>query len=227
MSRMQQQTCRSGVLIKATAELLRLPPVVATTALVMLHRFSKAAPEHQLDPTDVVSACLFVAAKVEEAPVRTNDLVNAVRFEAELRHAGNAAAGSGAVAAYHMLVGHDYYSVKERLIQHEQLLLRTLHFDISMEHPHKYLLNYCATLRCSQPLAQLAICLLNDSLLYTTLCLSHAPAEVAGGALHLAAVLLGRADSLPSQPPHCWWECLGLRRPDIEEVGNVMLDMLQ
>jgi hypothetical protein len=57
------------------------------------------------------------------------------------------------------LAGEQYYAAKDQLIMDEQLLLRILRFQIHVEHPHKFLLNMCHVLRCSQPLASLALCL--------------------------------------------------------------------
>ena len=57
------------------------------------------------------------------------------------------------------LAGEAYYAVKEQLISDEQVLLRTLRFQLALEHPHKHLLSMCRLLSCSQPLTQLATCL--------------------------------------------------------------------
>ena len=47
-----------------------------------------------------------------------------------------------------ILVGDAYYVCKQELISAEQLLLRNLNFEVSLDHPQKYLLNYCKTLHC-------------------------------------------------------------------------------
>ena len=61
------------------------------------------------------------------------------------------------------LAGDDYYAAKEQLITDEQILLRILCFDLNVESPHKYLLNLCRLLQCSQALNQLAVCLVRVS----------------------------------------------------------------
>ena len=63
------------------------------------------------------------------------------------------------------LAGDDYYMAKEQLITGEQILLRILCFQMNVESPQKYLLNVCRLLQCSQPLIQLAVCLVRASCL--------------------------------------------------------------
>ena len=65
--------------------------------------------------------------------------------------------------------------------QDEATVLRYLHFQICVDHPYRYLLNYCSTLGCSPRLAQLAVSLVNDSLLRTSLCVDTPPELVAAG----------------------------------------------
>ena len=60
------------------------------------------------------------------------------------------------------LAGDDYYMAKEQLITDEQILLRILCFQMNVDSPQKYLLNLCRLLQCSQPLIQLAVCLVRQ-----------------------------------------------------------------
>jgi len=61
-------------------------------------------------------------------------------------------------------------------------VLRFLHFRIAVDHPYRYLFNYCASLRCGPRLTQLAVCAVNDCLLQTDICAGTAPEVVAAGA---------------------------------------------
>ena len=132
---------------------------------------------------------LMLVPQCMQTPLRTNDLLNATKYvstpddNAALQRAfpGLLAASqptsAQAVGASGMpadvdtdtaaapeggfLAGDAYYSAKDQLIMDEQVLLRVLRFSISIEHPHKYLLNMCRLLGCSQPLAHLATCLVS------------------------------------------------------------------
>ncbi|KAL4458145.1 hypothetical protein ABPG75_013010 [Micractinium tetrahymenae] len=61
-------------IIRHSCDLLALPTRVACTALTFQHRMDC----DELPPERLAAACVFLAAKVEEASVRTNDMLNAV-----------------------------------------------------------------------------------------------------------------------------------------------------
>ncbi len=71
----------------------------------------------------------------------------------------------------------------------EQRLLRTLNYELEVRHPHTYLLHIVRELEGSDEVANLAFCILNDSLC-TTLCLQFPPHTIAVSALFLALELL-------------------------------------
>ena len=78
-------------------------------------------------------------------------------------YASQAEGSSGSRLQKGLLAGDDYYAAKEQLITDEQILLRILCFEITVEHPHKYLLNLCSVLHCKKPLIQLALCLVRHA----------------------------------------------------------------
>lgn len=59
-------------------------------------------------------------------------------------------------------MGESYYVAKERLIANEQDVLRALAFDVGQFQPHKWLLNFCRSCRCSARVTQQACAVLND-----------------------------------------------------------------
>ena len=163
-----------------------------------------------------------------QAPVRTNDLLNAVRCisrpgTAELTAAFPClpvtVAGQSDDIPMPPLVGSSYYEAKELMLLGEQLVLRTTHFDIALEHPHKYLLNMCRALHCPARTVQLAVCLANDAMLFCKCSLDREPAAVAGACLHLAALLSGEARLL--QPG--WHSTLGLGEAETDDIGAELL----
>ena len=66
--------------------------------------------------------------------------------------------------------------------QDEAVVLRFLHFRIAVDHPYRYLFNYCASLGCGPQLTRAAVCVVNDCLLRTDICAGTAPEIVAAGA---------------------------------------------
>ena len=163
-----------------------------------------------------------------QANVRTNDLLNASDFvksdrteltseASQQSHAAPAQTGCWAA-----LVGEQYYTKKQQLILDEQILLRVIDFNIVAEHPHKYLLNFARTIKASCELVQLAICVLNDSFVHTSLSISCSAPEIAAGALLLASQILNDVADLP----HCWWQAVGVSTRQATSVGHTMLDAL-
>ena len=68
----------------------------------------------------------------------------------------------------------------------ERILLQTLNFDLTLEHPYKPLLAYVKSIGGTRSLAQVAWNYINDSL-RTTICLDFIPRFVAAAAFLLAA----------------------------------------
>ncbi len=65
---------------------------------------------------------------------------------------------------------------------------------------------------------------MNDSLQYTCLCTRFGAAEVAAGALHLAALLLGASADLPYSSRVGWWDALGVPLAAVEAVSHALCD---
>ncbi|GAB4815395.1 hypothetical protein N2152v2_002441 [Parachlorella kessleri] len=239
-------------LVRAAGDLLNLPPRSISTALVFCHRFAHTTSENfdGLDPERVASSCIFLASKVEESALRTNDLLNAVRHlhEAALKQPGGSqpgrmweaaadaegiappegGAGMGSQSSLGeqcpVLVGDAYYVAKAQLIHDEQVLLRMLRFDIGVEQPHKYLYCFAETLKAPGVIVRLATCLVNDSLVYLQTCISLRPEAVAAAALHVASVVAGAPLLQPEQGS--WWEALGLQTEGVEKACSQLTVML-
>ncbi len=180
--------------------------------------------------------------------MRTNDLVNAVRMfycpafsgsllrvfqqhtVAEIMqppsdHQRPPTAASRA-AANGLLVGDSYYERKQELIHDEQVLLRAMHFQIATEHPYKYLYCFVRTLNLELLAVRAATCLVNDSLVYTDLCLTHSPGEVAAAAIKTVATHIVNVQ-LPSTREVHWTHALGLERKRVAAAADQLWAMLE
>ena len=76
-------------MIQQMGILLRLPQVVLASAQVMFHRFYARRSVKKFDVRHFAMGALFLAAKVEEQPRKTRDVVN-VANHLEQRRAGQA-----------------------------------------------------------------------------------------------------------------------------------------
>ena len=117
------------------------------------------------------------------------------------------------------LVGARYYAAKARLMRAEQVVLRLTNFQLSFQHPHKYLLNMTRAVQCPAATVQLAVCLVNDAIVHCKCCLQSSSAAVAGACLHLANLLSGEPYAL--QPG--WQACLGLTEAETGALGADIL----
>jgi hypothetical protein len=147
-------------------------------ARLLSHEASSS--EAVLDPdVDVQrqAACLLLASKVHEEPLRLRDMVNSVHH---LR-------GEGVLSD-----SRRYWEQKEALVREEQLLLRALSFDTSTgQPPSALLMAYLSVMRAASPLCELSCALLNDSAGQPSLShLASSPNLLAASVIHLASSLL-------------------------------------
>ena len=163
-----------------------------------------------------------------QANVRTNDLLNTVLFVAAPA-ASTSPDTQAAQRQQHdlqpdglILVGQEYYAMKQILIIDEQILLRTVNFDIVVEHPHRYVLNFSKLLGVTHSLVQMALVLLNDSLVYTNACLVFEPADIAAASLEAAFEIVGA----PSHMISTNWAALGVHQQHVESASLALLDMV-
>lgn len=59
----------------------------------------------------------------------------------------------------------------------------TFTLQVLSDQPHKHLFNFARVLRCSKACVQLAVCVLNDLLIYTDTAAQHPAAALAAAAL--------------------------------------------
>jgi transcription initiation factor TFIIIB Brf1 subunit/transcription initiation factor TFIIB len=81
---------------------------------------------------------------------------------------------------------------------------QVLKFEVDLEQPHKYLLNYCRTLQLRQQQVRPAVSLMSDVLTMTDLCEGEGPAELAAGVLHVALALLDARVAGVQEVAHVW-----------------------
>ena len=168
----------------------------------------------------LAAACIFLAAKVEEASLRTNDMLNAVAAQA----AGAAVGDGSALARFPCLVGDAYQAAKRQLIQDEQQVLRRLRFDIGVDQPHRHLYVLARCWGASREALCVAVCLLNDAVCH---CAGYGgmrlpPAAAAAAALHIGAQLCGQAVQ-----PAGWWHATGVNAdPAMRVACGSLLELI-
>jgi cyclin T len=189
---------------------LGLPQLTIATAIVFFHRFYATRKFSEYDRYIIATTCLFLAGKVEETPKKIRDIIAVTDM---LRHKDKKLD----------LESPEFWALRDNILTHELIVLQTIAFDMTIEHPYKYLLMYVKQIQGNRNLAQVAWNFVNDSL-RTTLCLQFKPQLIASAAIYLASKFLKYPLPEGSKP---WWEVFNAKIEDLEEISNQILDLYE
>ncbi|XP_078162356.1 arginine-rich cyclin 1 isoform X2 [Carex rostrata] len=196
-------------LIQESGILLRLPQVVMATGQVLFHRFYCKKSFARFSAKRLAASCVWLASKLEENPRKPRHVV-LVFHRMECRREN--------LPIQPLDLGSKIYDdLKKDLIRTERHLLKEMGFVCHVEHPHKFISNYLATLEAPLELRQQAWNLANDSL-RTTLCVQFKSEVVACGVIYAAARRFGLP--LPEEPP--WWTVFDADEASIMEVCRLL-----
>lgn len=151
-----------------------------------------------------------MAGKVEESPRKLKDVVGETYKVKERAPAGPDPESR------------QFWDLKEGILVAERIVLQTLGFDLSIEHPYKILLGVVKKIQGNRDLAQVAWNFVNDSL-RSTLCLQYEPRYIAITAIFLSSKFLkyelqrpvkegerppdgGDQSRAQSDKPWPWWQ---------------------
>ncbi|OMO81189.1 hypothetical protein COLO4_23726 [Corchorus olitorius] len=197
-------------LIQESGILLKLPQAVMATGQVLFHRFYCKKSFARFDAKIVAASSLWLASKLEESPRRARQVI-IVFHRMECRREN--------LPLEHLdLYSKKFSDLKAELSRTERHILKEMGFVCHVEHPHKFISNYLATLEILTPeLRQKAWNLANDSL-RTTLCVRFKSEVVACGVVYAAARMF--QVPLPENPP--WWKAFDAEKSGIDEVCRVL-----
>lgn len=178
-------TADSGMLLEA-------PTIAIGTACVYFQRFYVFQSFKEFPMWSMLACCFLLAAKVEETMRHLFDIIRVlhrIRF--------------GSSTAPLQEDSREYRELKEETLVNERILLQTLGFDLSIEHPYARILRHAKTIPLARDLVQNAWTLCNDYY-GTTLCLQYGPETIGCAMILLASKLLGTP--LPEKPDAPkWW----------------------
>ncbi|KAH6779103.1 arginine-rich cyclin 1, partial [Perilla frutescens var. hirtella] len=196
-------------LIQESGILLKLPQAVMATGQVLFHRFYCKKSFARFNVKRVAASCVWLASKLEESPRKARQVL-VVFHRMECRREN--------LPIEHLDTSSKrYVDLKADLIRTERHLLKEMGFICHVEHPHKFISNYIATLEIPPELRQEAWNLANDSL-RTTLCVRFKSEVVACGVVYAAARRFHVP--LPENPP--WWKAFDADKSGIDEVCRVL-----
>ncbi|KAJ7969160.1 Cyclin-L1-1 [Quillaja saponaria] len=199
-------------LIQESGILLRLPQAVMATGQVLFHRFYCKKSFARFNAKKVAASSVWLASKLEESPRKARQVL-IVFHRMECRREN--------LPLEHLdLYSKKYLDLKMELSRTERHILKEMGFICHVEHPHKFISNYLATLETPAELRQEAWNLANDSL-RTTLSVQFKSEVVACGVVYAAARRF--QVPLPENPP--WWKAFDAEKSGIDEVCRVLAQL--
>ncbi|KAL5566182.1 hypothetical protein UlMin_029346 [Ulmus minor] len=196
-------------LVQESGILLKLPQAVMATGQVLFHRFYCKKSFARFNVKKVAASCAWLASKLEECPRKARQVI-IVFHRMECRR-------ENLPIEYLDPYSKKYSELKMELSRTERHILKEMGFICHVEHPHKFISSYLATLETPPELRQEAWNLANDSL-RSTLCVRFKSEVVACGVVYAAARRF--QVPLPESPP--WWKAFDADKSGIDEVCRVL-----
>ena len=153
---------------------LRFNLEATAVAMTILHRFISRSLPQSFEGTDVkleVATCLFLASKIGECPRRLRDVINVTHRLASKDT---------------LCLDREYWHSKQQVVHMEQIILRTLAFDLEVSHPFRFLVHFAVFLKCSRRILRKAWGFVVDALLSSECCIDIKPNVVAAAALYIS-----------------------------------------
>ncbi|NXN40030.1 CCNT1 protein, partial [Rhinoptilus africanus] len=191
-------------LLQEMGQRLNVSQLTINTAIVYMHRFYMVQSFTQFHRNSVVPAALFLAAKVEEQPRKLDYVIKVAN------------------ACLHPqeppldIKSEAYLQQAQDLVILESIILQTLGFEITIDHPHTHVVKCTQLVRASKDLAQTSYFMATNSLHLTTFSLQYTPPVVACVCIHLACKWSNWEIPVSTDGKH-WWEYVD---------GTVTLELL-
>ncbi|XP_044277824.1 cyclin-T1 isoform X1 [Varanus komodoensis] len=191
-------------LLQDMGQRLNVSQLTINTAIVYMHRFYMVQSFTQFHRNSVAPAALFLAAKVEEQPRK---LEHVIKVAHACLHPQEAPPDTRNEA---------YLQQAQDLVILESIILQTLGFEITIDHPHTHVVKCTQLVRASKDLAQTSYFMATNSLHLTTFSLQYTPPVVACVCIHLACKWSNWEIPVSTDGKH-WWEYVD---------GTVTLELL-
>ncbi|KAM4700181.1 cyclin-T1 [Discoglossus pictus] len=161
-------------LLQDMGQRLNVSQLTINTAIVYMHRFYMVQSFTRFNRNSVAPAALFLAAKVEEQPRKLEYVIKVVHA---CLNPLDPAPDTRSEA---------YLQQAQDLVILESIILQTLGFEITIDHPHTHVVKCTQLVRASKDLAQTSYFMATNSLHLTTFSLQYTPPVVACVCIHLA-----------------------------------------
>ncbi|XP_051865340.1 cyclin-T1-like isoform X2 [Pristis pectinata] len=161
-------------LVQDMGQRLSVSQLTINTAIVYMHRFYMQQCFTKFHRNTIAPAALFLAAKVEEQPRKLEHVIKVAH------------ACLNPQEPPPDIKSEAYLQEAQDLVILESVILQTLGFEITIDHPHTHVVKCTQLVRASKDLAQTSYFMATNSLHLTTFCLQYQPPVVACVCIHLA-----------------------------------------
>ncbi|OSX74609.1 hypothetical protein BU14_0280s0025 [Porphyra umbilicalis] len=218
---------RMADFLRDASRLLRLPMLTTAVAVKYWQRFYMLESLKRHNPWEVAGACLFLACKVQETHMRLREVIYAT---VKVRTRGSEDFPDGEeVRESHP----HYFAEKEKLLIKERVLLRVLHFDLTVDHAYKHVWAMTKTFipasHMQGKVTQVAWNFINDSL-RTYMHVQYCEREIAASVFYLSANYCdvplpdGRGRDAAGRRLISWHELFPVNLARVHSIGERMLD---
>uniref|UniRef100_A0A8C6P429 Cyclin T2a n=1 Tax=Nothobranchius furzeri TaxID=105023 RepID=A0A8C6P429_NOTFU len=203
-------------LIQDMGQRLNVSQLTINTSIVYMHRFYMQHSFAKFHRNVISPTTLFLAAKVEEQPRKLEHVIKVAHAclnsqEPPLDTKSNA-----------------YLQQAQELVILESIVLQTLGFEITIDHPHTDVVKCTQLVRASKDLAQTSYFMATNSLHLTTFCLQYKPTVIACVCIHLACKWSNWEIPVSTDGKH-WWEYVdsSVTLELLDELTNEFLQILE
>uniref|UniRef100_A0A671SDU0 Cyclin-T2-like n=1 Tax=Sinocyclocheilus anshuiensis TaxID=1608454 RepID=A0A671SDU0_9TELE len=214
-------------LIQDMGQRLNVSQLTINTAIVYMHRFYMLNSFTKFHRNIISPTTLFLAAKVEEQPRKLEHVIKVAHAclnpqDPPLDTKSNV-----------------YLQQAQELVLLETIVLQTLGFEITIDHPHTdvvrcsqlvrgrlaWITSFLMSSICKLVFSLCFLCCLSCSLHLTTFCLQHKPTVVACVCIHLACKWSNWEIPVSSDGKH-WWEYVD-RSVTLQLLDDLTHEILQ
>ncbi|XP_052450504.1 cyclin-T1 isoform X2 [Carassius gibelio] len=180
-------------LLQDMGQRLNVSQLTINTAIVYMHRFYMIQSFTRFHRNVIAPAALFLAAKVEEQPRKLEHVIKVTHACLNPQDPSPDTRSD------------TYLQQAQDLVILESIILQTLAFEITIDHPHTHVVKCTQLVRASKDLAQTSYFMATNSLHLTTFCLQYSPPIVACVCIHLACKWSNWEIPVSTDSKH-WWE---------------------
>nr|XP_020470545.1 cyclin-T2-like isoform X2 [Monopterus albus] len=180
-------------LIQDMGQRLNVSQLTINTAIVYMHRFYMHHSFTRFHRNIISPTTLFLAAKVEEQPRKLEHVIKVAHACLNPQESPQDTKSNA------------YLQQAQELVILESIVLQTLGFEITIEHPHTDVVKCSQLVRASKDLAQTSYFMATNSLHLTTFCLQYKPTVIACVCIHLACKWSNWEIPVSTDGKH-WWE---------------------